>query len=124
MVDACSKPSWCAFPYPDEDDPYDDAAVLPVVPSALASVPSSIPVHTVQVGALTFTVIRVEVRGRVTHQLYAVDRSWTLVGIFGLFVDCLAEIATWRRYLAGDGTLAAWVAAHPDGVTVTPGRRS
>lgn len=87
----------------------------PAVTAALA--PVSIPVYTVELDGLTVTVIRVDLREQITYQLYVVDDStWALVGLFGLYVDVLAEIRTWRCYLAQGGTLRAWLADHPEGV--------
>jgi hypothetical protein len=45
---------------------------------------------------LGLTVIQADYRGRITYQVYAVDGSWTLVGIFGLYTDSLAELQAWR----------------------------
>lgn len=82
-----------------------------------ADVPaSSLPVHTVELGSVTVTVIRVDLGGRDSFQVYAVsDESWALVSIWGLFVDALREIRLWRLYLADGHSLAEWVAANPDG---------
>jgi hypothetical protein len=93
------------------------ATLLRDLPDLPAVPPESIPVHTIEVSdALTMTVIRVTNRGRQSHQLYAVDdQTWALVAIFGLFVDALAEIRRWRRYLAAGGSLREWSAANPDG---------
>jgi hypothetical protein len=79
---------------------------------------TSIPVHTTELGdAITACVIRVDHNGRDSYQLYCVDdTAWALTGLFGLFVDALAEIRRWRRYVAAGGTLAAFEAAHPDGI--------
>jgi hypothetical protein len=80
---------------------------------------TSIPVHTTELGdTITACVIRVSGTGRDSYQLYAVDDDqWSLVGLFGLFVDSLQEIRRWRRYIAAGGTLAAFAAAHPHGIT-------
>jgi hypothetical protein len=78
---------------------------------------TSAPVYTVELGPVTATVIEVNHDGRKTFQLYAIDdEQWSLVGLFGLFVDGLAEIRTWRRYLSAGGSLQTWLAEHPDGV--------
>jgi hypothetical protein len=80
---------------------------------------TSIPVHTTELGdAITACVIRIDNgTGRDSYQLYCVDDTgWALTGLFGLFVDALAEIRRWRRYVVAGGTLAAFVAAHPDGI--------
>jgi hypothetical protein len=78
---------------------------------------TSAPLHTVELRELTMTVIRVDNNGRDTYQLYAVDDTgWALTGIFGLFMDALAELRRWRRYIAAGGTLAAFAAAHPEGI--------
>jgi hypothetical protein len=116
---------------PDEDfDPKPDlyipfapagplfAPTTPAVPAAPTT--SSVPVYTSEIGALTFTVIGVNLGGRLSYQVYAVEASsWQLVGLFGLFVDALAEINTWRKFIAGGGSLRAWIDAHPEGVEVT-----
>jgi hypothetical protein len=79
--------------------------------------PSSAPVYTTKIGSVALTVIRVDVRGRISHQLYAADHgTWALVGMFGLYPDALAAVQAWQRYLSTGGTLAAWQAEHPDGV--------
>lgn len=68
------------------------------------------------------TVIAVEYRGSVAFQLYAVEAgNWSLVGFFGLYVDALAELNNWRRYIAVGGSLQSWMAAHPDGVRADVG---
>jgi hypothetical protein len=80
---------------------------------------TSIPVWTVEVCGVYFTIILVNVPGtRQQHQIYAVDqgRDWVMVGLVGLYVDALAEIQSWRAYLSGGGTLASWKRAHPDGI--------
>jgi hypothetical protein len=79
---------------------------------------TSAPLYTVELGELTMTVIRVDHNGRDTYQVYAVgDETWSMVALFGLFVDALAEIRTWRRYLFAGGSLQTWMARHPHGIT-------
>jgi hypothetical protein len=78
----------------------------------------SMPLYTDRVGDVVLTVIRVTHDGRTRHQVYAVtEGSWALVAIFGLYMDAMSEVLRWRHYLAGGGTVAGWVLAHPDGVT-------
>jgi hypothetical protein len=78
----------------------------------------SMPLFTTLVGDVALTVIRVTIDGRYRHQCYAIDaRTWSLVGIFGLYMDALCELLAWRRYIDDGGTVAAWQLAHPDGVT-------
>jgi hypothetical protein len=80
---------------------------------------TSIPVWTVEVCGVYFTIILVNVPGtRQQHQIYAVDqdRDWVMVGLVGLYVDALAEIQSWRKYLSGGGTLTSWKKAHPQGI--------
>jgi hypothetical protein len=67
-------------------------------------------------------VIRAGWRNRDSYQLYAVEAgNWSLVGLFGLYVDALAEICAWRSYVAVGGSLRSWMAAHPDGVRADTG---
>jgi hypothetical protein len=77
----------------------------------------SMPVPTTELDGLTATVIRVDYGGKVGYPLYCVsETTWTLTGIFGLFTDALLELRQWRAYLAEGGSLASWVATHPDGI--------
>lgn len=80
--------------------------------------PTSAPLYTVEVGGgLTLTIIRAPWRQRDSYQLYCCEaENWALTGLFGLYTDALAEVATWRRYLAAGGSLSAWQAEHPDGI--------
>lgn len=102
-----------------EADPFGDPlAGLFDLDMGVPAAASSLPVHVTELGdTMTACVIRVD-GPNVTHQLYCVDDStWSLVGVFGLFMDALHEIRQWRRYIAAGGTLAAFTAAHPDGIS-------
>jgi hypothetical protein len=77
----------------------------------------SMPLFTTIVGDVALTVIRVTIDGRYRHQLYAIDeQTWSLVGIFTLYMDAMSELQRWRRYINTGGTVAAWQLAHPDGI--------
>jgi proteasome lid subunit RPN8/RPN11 len=78
----------------------------------------SMPLYTETVGEVALTVIRITADGRTRHQVYAITQVvWTLVAIYGLYMDAMSEVLAWRRYLDGGGIVAAWYLAHPDGVT-------
>jgi hypothetical protein len=77
----------------------------------------SMPLFTTLVGDVALTVIRVTVDRRYRHQCYAItEGTWSLVAIFGLYMDAMSELLRWRRYIGQGGTVAAWQLAHPDGV--------
>jgi hypothetical protein len=69
------------------------------------------------VGDTAITIIKVTIDGRYRHQLYAIDeRTWSLTGIYTLYMDAMRELLRWRRYLDEGGSVTAWQRAHPDGV--------
>jgi hypothetical protein len=77
----------------------------------------SLPLFSTIVGDVALVVIRVTIDGRYRHQCYAADEhTWSLVGIFGLYMDAMRELLRWRRYIDRGGTVTAWQLAHPDGV--------
>lgn len=76
-------------------------------------------VHIADIGVLAMAVVHVDWRGRDTYQLYAVTAgTWEMVGVFGLLVDALSELQTWRSFVARGGSLELWKRQHPDGVQV------
>jgi hypothetical protein len=75
----------------------------------------SFPLFTTLVSNVALTVIRCMIDGRITHQLYAVDRgTWSLTGIYIIYLDALRELVRWRRYIKGGGTIAEWLTKHGD----------
>jgi hypothetical protein len=65
---------------------------------------------------LILTLLEVHLGARVTYQLYAGTTDQSLVGLFKALPDAMSAVEAWRQYLAHGGGLAAWLAAHPDGV--------
>ena len=62
---------------------------------------------------VALTVVRVTIDGRYRHQVYAVtEGTWSLVAIYGLYVDATSELLRWKRYVAQGGTVAAWQLSH------------
>jgi len=77
----------------------------------------SLPLFTTLVGDVALTVIRVTIDGRYRHQCYAItENTWSLVAIYGLYMDAVSELLRWRRYIDKGGTVAEWQLAHPDGI--------
>jgi hypothetical protein len=77
----------------------------------------SMPLFTTLVGDVALTVMRVTIDGRYRHQLYAIDEgTWSLVAIFGLYMDAMSELLRWRRFIGQGGTVAAWQLNHQDGI--------
>ena len=74
----------------------------------------SMPIHTETInGEAALTVVRVTIDGRYRHQLYAItEGTWSLVAIYGLYVDAMSELLRWKRYVAQGGTVAAWQLSH------------
>jgi hypothetical protein len=104
------------FDAPDTDEPVDLDAHLRVQFGAGRRI-ESLPVFTTIVGDVALTVIRVTVDRRYRHQVYAIDEgTWSLVGIFALYMDALSELLAWRCYIESGGTVAAWQDAHPNGI--------
>jgi hypothetical protein len=79
---------------------------------------TSMPLFTITARDTAVTIIRVTHKLRTRHQLYAIDEgTWTLTGIFGLYVDAMQELLRWRRYLNNGGTVTGWLRNHGDLVT-------
>lgn len=106
-------------------DDYDPLTIemMTAATAAITAAASSVPVWTVEVNGLIFTVILINSQGlRQQYQVYAVNSAveagpeWVMVALTGLYVDALAEIQRWRMYLAAGGSLVDWQRTHPDGV--------
>lgn len=102
----------------DDQDTDELSAALTAPPQrhSFGDLFTAAPVYTETISGLALTVVHV-LLPRQGYQLYAEDgERRVLVGLFSVYPNALHEIAAWRAYLAGGGTLCAWVAEHPDGV--------
>jgi hypothetical protein len=65
--------------------------------------------------ALTVIHVRIDAAWE-RYQCYAVDAgTWTLIGIWTLYVKALKDLILWRDYIEHGGSIATWLADNPDG---------